>query len=165
MESIDPPSGALGEHADQYRPLVGYGVLVGAFNGLFAAGLVAASRSGRLPERTSVGDMALLGVASFRLARLVSRDRVTSVVRAPLTVFQDDAGHGEVDERAKGTGLTRALGELIVCPECLGQWVTAGFLVGSWFRPRETRAVAALFATKTVADVAQLGYAQAVQKV
>src|SRR3954452_838357 len=134
------------DHADQYRPLAAYTAVIAAFNGLAAGGLVAAHRAGRLPERFSAGDLALAGVATYRLARLIARDRVTSGLRAPFTRFQDDAGHGEVDEAARGTGLQLAVGELLVCPNCVGQWVAGAFTAGFVAGPRTTRVVAAMFA-------------------
>ena len=107
-------------HSEHYRPLGGYLVLVGAFNALAAGGLVAAARAGRLPDTVRASDPALGAVATYTLSRLISRDRVTSAIRAPFTRFQEDAGHGEVEEAARGTGLRLAVGELLVCPNCLG---------------------------------------------
>ena len=52
------------DHADQYRPLAGYLALMGAFNALAGAGLLAAHQAGRLPERVAVRDLALTGVAT-----------------------------------------------------------------------------------------------------
>jgi hypothetical protein len=143
------------DHSEQHRPLVAYNALIAAFNGLAAGGLLAAHRAGRLPERLSAGDIALAGAATYRLARLLARDRVTSGLRAPFTRFQDDAGHGEVDEAARGTGLRRALGELLVCPDCLALWVAGGFTAGLVVRPRVTRAVAASLAIHAAADALQ----------
>ena len=65
-------------HSERYRPLGSYLALTGAFNGLVAAGLVAASRAGRLPDRVRVDDLALGAVATYKLSRLVAKDRVTS---------------------------------------------------------------------------------------
>ena len=147
-------------HADQYRPFGGYAALVGAFNLSKAAFLVAAERRGRLPERYPLADLALLSAGTFKLSRLIAKDRVTSVLRGPFTTFQDDVGHGEVDEAARGRGLRRAVGELLVCDYCLGQWVAAAYLAGYAVAPRPTRAVAALFTVYGAADVLQLGYSR-----
>ena len=143
-------------HSEQYRPLGGYLVLVGAFNALAAGGLVAAARAGRLPDTVRASDLALGAVATYKLSRLISRDRVTSAIRAPFTRFQEDAGHGEVEEAARGTGLRLAVGELLVCPNCLGQWVAGAFAAGFIGAPRATRAVAAMFAIHAGADALQL---------
>ena len=147
-------------HADQYRPFGGYAALVGAFNLSIAAFLLAAERRGRLPERYPLGDLALLSAGTFKLSRLIAKDRVTSVLRGPFTTFQDDVGHGEVDEAARGRGLRRAVGELLVCDYCLGQWVAAAYLAGYAVAPRPTRAVAALFTVYGAADVLKLGYSR-----
>jgi hypothetical protein len=164
-QKIDPPHGALTAHADQHRPLTGYAALIVAFNGAIGTALVLASRGGRLPERPRAADVALCGVATYKLSRLIARDRVTSAIRAPFTRFQDDAGHGEVDEAARGRGLRRAVGELLVCPDCLGQWVAGGFAAGLWFAPRETRAVAGMFTMHALADALQLATSAAQQRV
>ena len=159
-----PPRGIFAGHADQHRPLGSYGALMGLFSGAFGTGLLVAGRSGRLPERIGARDVALLGVATFRLSRLIARDRVTSVVRAPFTRFQDDAGHGEVDEAARGVGLRRAVGELLICDFCLAPWVAAPGVVGLALAPRATRAVATLFAVQAVADALQLAYTRALER-
>src|SRR3954471_8244595 len=100
-------------HSEQYRPLGAYGLLVAAFNGAMGAFLLSASRRGRLPDRYGAGDLALLSVATFKVSRLLARARVRSALRAPFPHFQDDAGHGEVDEAARGRGMQRAIGELL----------------------------------------------------
>jgi len=143
-------------HSEQYRPLGGYLALVGAFNAVVAGGVVAAGRAGRLPETVRASDLVLGAIATYKLSRLISRDRVTSAVRAPFTRFQDDAGHGEVDEQARGTGLRLAVGELLVCPNCLGQWVAGAFTAGFIGAPRATRAIAAMFTIHAGADALQL---------
>jgi hypothetical protein len=146
-------------HSDQYRPLTGYATLTAAFNGLAAAGLVAAHRTGRLPEDYRATDLALLAAATYKLSRLIAKDRVTSALRAPFTRFQSDAGFGEVEEAARGSGLRRTLGELVVCPGCLGQWVAAGFVGGFVADPRTTRTVAATFTVYAAADALQMLHA------
>lgn len=147
-------------HADQYRPFGGYAALVGAFSLSLAALLAAAQRRDRLPERYPLADLALMSAGTFKLSRLIAKDRVTSVLRAPFTTFQDDIGHGEVDEAARGRGVRRAVGELLVCDYCLGQWVAAAYVAGYTAAPRPTRAVAALFTIHGAADVLRLGYSR-----
>lgn len=151
---------AFETHAERHRPFGGYATLIGVFNLSMAAFLATAQRRGRLPERYPLGDLALLSAGTFKLSRLIARDRVTSVLRAPFTTFQGDVGHGEVDEAARGRGLRRAIGELLVCDFCVEQWVAAGYLAGYTVTPRPTRAVAALFTIYAAADVLQLGYSR-----
>jgi hypothetical protein len=145
----------LESHSDQYRPLGGYAALMGAFGALSAAGLLAADRADRLPERIGPADLGLGAVATYKLSRLIARDRVTAAVRAPFTRFQDDAGHGEVDEAARGRGLRRAVGELLVCPDCLALWVAGGFVASLIAQPRATRTVAASLVIHAASDALQ----------
>lgn len=151
---------AVEGHADRYRPLGAYATLIGAFNVGMLAFLVAAERRERLPDRFPTRDLALLAVGSFKVSRLIAKDRVTSALRAPFTRYQDDIGHGEVAEAARGKGMQRAIGELLVCDYCLDQWTAAGYLGGYIAAPRVTRALAALFTVYAAADVLQLTYAR-----
>jgi uncharacterized protein DUF1360 len=155
----------LSGHSDRYRPLGAYAALIAAFNGTIAAGLLAAQRADRLPDRFGAGDLGLATVATYRLSRLIAKDRLTSALRAPFTRFQEDSGHGEVEEAARGRGLRLAVGELLVCPECVGQWVAAGFLGGLVVAPRPTRAVAALFTVYAASDALQMARAAAKEAV
>jgi hypothetical protein len=148
------PNHLVAGHSDRHRPLAAYAGIIAAFNAAAGLGLLAAVRSGRLPARLDLSDVALYGVATAKLSRVLTRSRVTSVVRAPFTRFQHDAGHGEVDEEARGTGLRRAVGELLVCPHCIAQWVATAFVGGHLASPRIARAVASLFVVGWVADQA-----------
>lgn len=76
--------GPFDGYGDGEHPLAGYAALIGLDNALFAAGLVLARRTGlRLPECLGPADVLLLGVGTFRLSRLLSKDSVTSSPRAP----------------------------------------------------------------------------------
>jgi hypothetical protein len=146
-------------------PLVAYSVAMAIFNALFAAGLVLAKKRGReLAERPALGDLLLVGVASHKLSRLIGKDKVTSPVRAPFTELEGRGGPGEFEEAARGTGARKAIGELLVCPYCLGLWVVAAFSLGLLFAPRLTRFVAAVFSALTVSDFLQIAYKAAEEK-
>ncbi|HEX8976295.1 MAG TPA: DUF1360 domain-containing protein [Solirubrobacteraceae bacterium] len=151
MSSLKPSARAgsiAAEHSPgRERPLASYGVLMATFSGLAAAFATWFHRSNReLPERIDPRDLALLTVASHKAARMIAKDRVTSAVRAPFTRFQSDAGPGEVDEAARGRGLRRAIGELLVCPYCLGMWTSAALTAMLLVFPRFTRWFASVLA-------------------
>ena len=151
-----------GHSPAQERPLGSYAVLIGAFaSGVagFAAWMRAANRE--LPERIGPGDLALMTVATHKAARLLAKDRVTSPVRAPFTRFEGDAGPGEVSEAARGSGLRRAVGELIVCPYCLGLWAAAFFAAGFAVAPRPTRWIASVLTAHFGSDVLHVAYKKA----
>src|SRR3954453_6370124 len=153
----DPTAGPNAQH----RPLAAYGAIAAAFNGAFAAGVIAGRRADRLPDHFCASDAALLAGATAKLSRLIAKDRVTSVIRAPFTTYEDDSGYGEVEEAARGTGLQRAIGELLSCQYCVSQWVAAGMVVGHALAPRETRLVAGTFAVFGLADVMNVAYSAA----
>jgi hypothetical protein len=147
------------QYADAPVPLRDYAGLTAAFNVAMIAGLAVAERSGRrIPERVGAGDILLVGVATHKLSRLITKDRVTSFLRAPFARYEEPAGHGELEEHARGTGMRRAVGQLITCPYCIGQWVAGGFTLGLVAAPRPTRLAAAMFAALAISDALQLAY-------
>ena len=63
----------------------------------------------------------------------------------------------------EGRGWRKAIGELLTCPFCVGQWVATAFVVGFVRAPRLARFIATIFATSAVADFLQFAYAKADQ--
>jgi hypothetical protein len=164
LESEDATAAPGAEQAPRKyaAPLGSYAALTGLFGGLCTAFAVWLRRSGRqLPERVSPGDLALVTVATHKLSRLITKDRVTSALRRPFTRFQEDAGGGEVEEEARGTGMRRAVGELLVCPYCLAMWIAAAFTAGLIVAPRPTRWIASALTTPFGSDMLQIAYKRA----
>ena len=146
------------------RPLGGYAALMGLYGVAVTAGAVALRRrNGPLPDVRPV-DIVLVGVATHKLARRMSKDSVTSPLRAPFTRYEGVSGPAELQERVRGRGLRKAVGELISCPFCLSQWVATGFVFGLLAAPRATRWVASMFASLALADFLQFAYAWAEQR-
>lgn len=143
-------------------PTRDYAALVAIFNGLLATTLLARKCSREpLPERVEPKDLALFAVATQKLSRVITKDKVTSAFRAPFTEVEGKGGPGELEERAKGRGLRRAVGELLTCPFCLGTWIASGFIYGYIFSPRVTRTLASIFAVSGLADFLQQLYIKA----
>jgi Protein of unknown function (DUF1360) len=141
------------------QPLGAYAALIGLFHLAFALFLLATKGSGRsLPRRVGLGDILLFGAATHKLSYLLSNDAATSPIRAPFTEFQEMESPSNVEEQPRGTGLRRAVGELLLCIFCLGQWVAAFFAYGLVLAPALTRFVASVFAVVTVADFLQQAY-------
>src|SRR4051794_23800642 len=140
----------MGEYSPhEHRPLLGYGALTAAFNGAVAAYVVGWRRSGReLPEGLAVGDFLLMAAATQKLSRVIAKDRVTSFLRSPFTRYTGEAGPSEVSEEPRGRGLRLAVGELLVCPYCVGQWGAAGVVGGFGVGPRGARAGAGGFSRR-----------------
>lgn len=146
-------------------PLLSYAVAMAVFNALFATALLLAKRQGRpLPERVGAADVLTFGIASHKLSRLIAKDKVTSPLRAPFTEFEGEAGPSEFSESSRGEGARKAIGEMLICPYCLGLWVVAAFSVGLLFAPRLTRFVAATLSALTISDFLQIAYKAAEDK-
>ncbi len=126
------------------------------------AGAIAVRRKG-LPERLSWSDVALASVATHRLSRLISKDSVTSPIRAPFARFQGTGAPSELEEEVRGTGARKAVGELVTCPFCVSQWVATGFVFGLVLAPRATRLAATVLTSVTAADFLQFARAAAEQ--
>lgn len=162
----DAPSPVAGYAAPEKRPpFLPYLTFITSFGTLIAVALAIAKRREReLPEQVNAGELLLVGTASHKLARLLSKDKVTSPLRAPFTELEGSGGPAEFEESSRGTGLRKAIGELLICPFCLGLWVVAAFSVGLLFAPRVTRFVASLFTALTLSDFFQIAYKAAEEK-
>jgi hypothetical protein len=146
------------------RPLRGYAALMGVYGAAVAAGVVALRRRNRPLPDVRLADIALVGVATHKLARRMSKDSVTSPLRAPFTRYEGVAGPAELQEGVRGSGIRKAVGELVSCPFCLSQWVSTGFTFGLLVAPRATRWAASIFASLALADFLQFAYAWAEQQ-
>ncbi len=150
----------------EHRPLAAYAGLSAGLTAAFAAAVVAAARHrGELPEGYRVSDLALAGIATHKISRSITKEKVTSWIRAPFTRYQEPAGFGELDEEPRGTGIRLAIGELLVCPYCFGHWVASAFGVGLIAAPRLTRLIGFIFTAETISDFLQLAYKQTVDEV
>ena len=133
--------------------LPSYAALAGLFNLILAVFLLIARKTGRpIPERIETRDIALLGVATHKVSLLLARDAITSPLRAPFTELQEKQSPKRVDEKPRGNGLRRSLGELLTCQFCVGQWVAAFFAYGLVLFPAATRLAGAIFAILTLSD-------------
>jgi hypothetical protein len=142
------------------RPLEGDLGAIGVYLGLVSAAAAAVRASGReLPDRIPFGDALLLTVGTFRLARRIAKDPVTSPIRAPFTRFEGASGHAEVAEEVREHGgVKHAVGELLTCPFCLAQWVGTAFVLGYVTAPKATRLAALTMTMVAGSDVLQFAY-------
>lgn len=123
---------------EQRRPFGYYAVLIALYNALYGLFLLGYRRKKhRLDEVTGL-DLAMLGLSTLRMAKLVSEDEITAVIRRPVV----DVENGQ--RRPKGHGLRLALGKLVLCPTCTGTWVAAFLTYALHLFPRQTRPFLAL---------------------
>lgn len=161
---------AAHEEATEYRqgedrPLGGYAAVLAVFGVLVVGTAGAAAGTGRrLPPGLGPYDVLLLAVGTHKLSRTLSKDAVTSPLRAPFAQYSGQGGPGEVREEVRAaSGLRHSLGELLTCPFCLDAWITTLLTIGMVFAPRVTRLVAAAFTALAGADFLHLAYAKAQQ--
>ena len=125
------------------------------FIGVFLGGFGLVTRRGNRRSRaTEVRpmDLALLGLATYRIGRLTAYDRVTQLLREPFTEREPAAGAGEIVV-AQGTGARKALGELLSCPTCIGTWAAAALVYGLQLMPVPTRLFLAIMSATGVAEL------------
>jgi hypothetical protein len=156
---------ADGYRGEKHRPLGGYVVVLCVYS--FVVGvttLIAVATGRRLPERWHLQDLITVALGTHKLSRTLTKDAVTSPLRAPFTRYAGTGGPAEVHEEVRSDSQFRhSMGELLTCPFCLDMWVATGFVIGLVFAPRFTRLVAGSFSALTGADFLQLAYAMAQQ--
>jgi hypothetical protein len=145
---------------EEDRPLVGYAASMATY-GALAAGVAALARWRRrdVPERPATADVVLLAAATHKLSRILTKDAVTSPLRAPFTRYRDSTGAAEVMEEVRSDHPIRhAVGELVTCPFCLAMWTAGALTAGLVFAPRLTRYTSATLTAVAASDFLQLAY-------
>ena len=115
----------------------------------------------KFPKKPSLLDLALLGVATHKLSRIIAKDRITGIVRAPFVSYLRSAGHGEVEEEPRGRGIQRGIGQLISCPYCVAPWCATALAFGFLFAPRMTRYFAGILCAVAASDFLHKAYLKA----
>jgi hypothetical protein len=137
-------------------PYGAYAGIMGTFAGGLAAAGVLARLLGRDPRDDTALDLAVLSVATFKAARTITRDDVSSFIRNPFV--EGEAGTGD-DEAPKETGdLQQAIGELVTCSRCIGTWAAAGLATTQILAPRFGRLLTWSLAAAGANDFLQAGF-------
>jgi Protein of unknown function (DUF1360) len=129
--------------------------------GVFAGGLAVAGGVARLLDRDPRDqtwlDLATLSMASFKAARTIARDDVTSFIREP---FVEGDPREPDQERPVQTGdMEQAIGELVTCSRCIGTWAAAGLATAQILTPRFGRMLTWTLAGAGINDFLQAGFA------
>jgi Protein of unknown function (DUF1360) len=142
MEDADPPYSS-------------YAAIAATFlGGLTLAAALARARE-RDPRDLTALDLVTLAGATFKASRTISRDRVGTFLREPFV--EGEPGHGH--EEPAGTGLQRAIGELVTCTRCLGMWVAGGLGTAQVVTPRFGRLLTWTLAAGAANDFLQTAFA------
>jgi len=144
--------------------LAEYAALMGFYVASAAVLTGAAIEQKRFPKRFSLLDLALLGIATHKLSRIIAKDRITGILRAPFVSYIRSDGAGEVEEEPRGRGIQRGIGQLISCPYCMAPWCATALAFGLVFAPRGTRFFAGILASVAASDFLQRAYLAAKSK-
>ena len=145
---------------DDERPFGGYLAAMGAYTAVTGTLALTTRLSHReIPDGLGMKDLLLSAVATHKLSRLITKDPITSPLRAPFTVYQGQEGPAELKEEVRGKGARKAVGELITCPFCIDLWVATGLMAGFIYLPRTTRLAIDTLAVLAGADLLQFAYA------
>jgi Protein of unknown function (DUF1360) len=146
-------------HRDDPRPLGGYAGILASYGTLSSALALALRRRRNSVAPLSPMDLLLYALATEHLSRVITKDSLTSVLRAPFTRFQGPAGDGEVNEEVVATSsFGHAVGELLTCPFCTAQWVATALVAGNLGAPALTTAVISVSAAARASDYLNLAF-------
>jgi hypothetical protein len=141
-----------GQLLTEYATMLGFYLTSVAVLTGFAKG------QGRLKRKFGLLDLALLGIATHKLSRIIAKDRITSILRAPFVSYIRGAGAGEVEEEPRGRGFQRGIGHLISCPYCTAPWSATALAFGFLFAPRVTRFFAGILVSVAMSDFLHRAY-------
>jgi hypothetical protein len=137
-------------------PLGGYAVTLATYTTLVATLTAAVRATGQeVPDGLTVKDAVMMAVATHKLSRILTKDPVTSPIRAPFASNKGVSGPAELADQPRGHGAEKTIGELITCPFCAEVWIATGMTAGLIFLPRVTRLVTGTFASVAGADILQ----------
>lgn len=136
-------------------PYGAYATIMGTFAGGLALAGALARALGRDPRENTTLDLAVLGAATFKAARTISRDEVTSFIREPFVDGEEPVETGD---------MRQAIGELVTCSRCVGTWVAAGLGTTQILAPRFGRVLTWTLAAAGVNDWLQAGFAALTHK-
>src|SRR5438067_8050430 len=136
-------------------PYGAYAVIRSTFAGGLAVAGGLAHVLGREPREHDALDLFVLGAATFKAARTIARDEVTSFLRDP---FVQGEAHEGGEEPVETGDLRQAIGELVTCSRCIGTWVAAALGSTQILAPRFGRLLTWTLAAGALNDWLQAGF-------
>src|SRR5438093_4583979 len=142
-------------------PYEAYAAITGTFIGGIGLAGLAARIFDRDPACQTPLDFAVLSAASFKAARTLAHDEVTSFLREPFV--QGEAHEGGEDPVESGD-YRQAIGELVTCSRCGGTWAAAALATTQILAPRFGRLLTWSLAAAGTNDWLQGGFAAVTKK-
>jgi hypothetical protein len=142
-------------------PYEAYAAIIGVYvGGLTLAGL-AARVFDRTPACQSPLDFAVLSAATFKAARTLAHDEVTSFLRDP---FVEGEAHEGGEEPLESGDFRQAIGELVTCSRCGGTWAAAALATTQILAPRFGRLLTWSLAAAGANDWLQAAFSAVTEK-
>jgi hypothetical protein len=139
---------------------IGYLSVMSVFGTAVAGTVLIGRLRGRsLPDSYALMDLALGAVATHKFARVITKDGVTTPLRAPFTEFEENTGSAEVAESPRSEPVRHVIGELITCPFCVAPWIASVYVALLTLAPGVARTWAAVFSIVGGSDFLQHAYA------
>jgi len=142
-------------------PYTAYAAIMATFVGGLAAATGLARLLDRDPRDHTALDLVALSAATFKAARTLSRDEVTSFMRSP---FVEGRAHGGDEEPVETGDLRQAVGELVTCTRCIGTWAAAGLAASQILAPRSGRLLTWTLAAGGINDFLLAGFSALTNK-
>lgn len=136
-------------------PYEAYAAIAGTFVGGLGIAGVAARALGRNPACQTPLDFVVLSAASFKAARTLAHDEVTSFLRDPFV--KGEAHEGDEDPLPSGD-YRQAIGELVTCSRCGGTWAAAFLATTQVLAPNFGRLLTWSLAAAGANDWLQAGF-------
>ena len=141
-------------------PYEAYAAIAGTYvGGLGVAGL-AARILRRNPACQTALDFVVLSAASFKAARTLAHDEVTSFLRDPFVEGEAHEGH---EDPVESGDYRQAIGELVTCSRCGGTWAAAFLATTQVLAPNFGRLLTWSLAAAGVNDWLQAGFSALTQ--
>ena len=137
-------------------PYEAYAAIAASFAGLLATAGALSRLLDRDPQCQTALDLVVLSAATFKAARTLARDEVTSFLREP---FVRGHAHDGDEEPVESGDLNQAIGELVTCSRCVGTWAAAGLAATQVLAPRFGRLLTWSLAAAGANDFLQAGFA------
>lgn len=127
------------------------------FIALYVGVTLALYHAGRLPRSVDLLDLFLLGLATARLADIISTDQIMQWLREPFVRMEAEevAGREVATRTGRGRGLRKVIGDLLSCPWCVAVWVAAGLTYAYFIWPGAVWLLILLLAIAEIGSLVQ----------
>lgn len=151
----------VAEPRSESPPYEAYAAILGVFMGGLGLAGVAARVLDRNPACQTPLDFAVLAAATFKAARTLAHDDVSSFLREP---FVEGQPHGGDEEPVETGDYRQAIGELVTCSRCIGTWSAAALATSQILAPRFGRLLTWSLATAGANDFLQAAFSALTEK-